>query len=59
MSKVLNEHLDHAHSAKGGLHFGEVFSRTPVYNFVDSQRVGDVAIWGANVPYNGNVLYAQ
>ena len=59
MSKVLNEHSDHAHSAKGGLHFGEVFSQTPVYNFVNSQRVGDAAIQGANVPYNSNVLRAQ
>ena len=59
MSEVLNEHSDHADSAKEGLHFGEVFAWTPVDDFVDSRRVGDVAIWGANVPYNGNLLCAQ
>ena len=30
MSEVLNEDLDHADSAKEGLHFGEVFAWTPV-----------------------------
>ena len=59
MSEVLNEDLDHADSAKEGLHFGEVFAWTPVDNFVNPQRVGDAAIWGANMPYNGNLSHAQ
>ena len=35
-SEVLNEHLDHADSAKEGSHCGEVFAWTPVDNFVNS-----------------------
>ena len=58
-SEVLNEHLDHTNGAKEGLHFGEVFAQTPVDDFVDSQRVRDAAIQGANVPYNGNLLRTQ
>ena len=50
MSEVLNEHLDHANGAEEGSHFGEVFAWTPVDNFVNSQRVGNMAFWGANVP---------
>ena len=59
MSKVLNEDSDYADGAKEGSHFGEVFAQTPVDNFVDSQGVRDAAFWGANVPYNGNLLCAQ
>ena len=59
MSKVLNEYSDYANSAEEGSHFGEVFARTPVDNFVDSRRVGDMAFQGANVPYNGNLSHAQ
>ena len=59
MSKVLNEYSDYANGAEEGSHFGEVFAQTPVDNFVDSQGVRDVAFWGANVPYNGNLLCAQ
>ena len=59
MSKVLNEYSDYANGAEEGSHFGEVFAWTPVDNFVDSRRVGDVAFQGANVPYNGNCSHAQ
>ena len=59
MSEVLNEHLDHTNSAEEGLYFGEVFARTLVDNFVYSQRVGDMAFQGANVPYNSNLSHAQ
>ena len=58
-SEVLNEHSDYADGAKEGSYFGEVFARAPVDNFVDSRRIGDVAFWGANVPYNGNFSRAQ
>ena len=58
-SEVLNEYSDYADGAKEGSHFGEVFAQTPVDDFVDSRRVGDAAIWGANVPYNGNFSCAQ
>ena len=59
MSKVLNEYSDYADGAEEGAHFGEVFAQTPVDDFVDSRRVRDVAFRGANVPYNGNLSYAQ
>ena len=59
MSKVLNEHSDHANSAEEGLHFGEVFSGTPIDDFVDPRRVRDMAFQGANMPYNGNLSHAQ
>ena len=59
MSEVLNEDSDYADGAEEGLHFGEVFAWTPVNDFVDSQRVGDVAFQGANVPYNGNLSCTQ
>ena len=59
MSEVLNEHLDHTDGAEEGSHFGEVFAQTPVDDFVDSQRVGDMAFQGANMPYNGNLSHAQ
>ena len=58
-SKVLNEYSDHADGAKEGSHFGEVFTQTPVDDFVDSQRVRDAAIQGANVSYNSNLLHTQ
>ena len=58
-SKVLNENSDYANSAEEGSYFGEVFAQAPVDDFVDSQRVGDAAFWGANVPYNGNFSHAQ
>ena len=58
-SEVLNEDSDYADGAEEGSHFGEVFARAPVDDFVDPQRVGDTAIWGANVPYNGNFSHAQ
>ena len=59
MSEVLNEHSDHTDGTEEGLHFREVFAGTPVNDFVHSGRVGDVAFWGANVPYNSNVSPAQ
>ena len=59
MSKVLNEYSDYADGAEEGLHFGEVFSGTPVDDFVDSRRVRDAAFWGANIPCNGNVSCTQ
>ena len=59
MGKVLNENLDYANGAKEGLHFREVFAGTPVDNFVNSRRVGDLAFQGANVPYNGNLSHTQ
>ena len=59
MSEVLNEDSDHADGTKEGSHFGEVFAQTPVDDFVDSRWVQDVAFWGANVPYNGNLSCAQ
>ena len=59
MSKVLNEYSDYANGAEEGSHFREVFARTPVDNFVNSQRVGDMAFQGANMPYNGNLSHAQ
>ena len=59
MSKVLNENSDYTDGAEEGSHFREVFAGTPVNDFVHSGRVGDVAFWGANVPYNGNLLCAQ
>ena len=59
MSEVLNEDSDYTDSAKEGLYFGEVFAQTPVDDFVNSQRVRDLAFWGANVPYNGNLLRTQ
>ena len=59
MSEVLNEHSDHADSAEEGSHFREVFAGTPVDDFVNSRWVGDAALRGANVPYNGNLSHAQ
>ena len=59
MSKVLNEHLDHADGTEEGSHFVKVFAGTPVNNFVDSRRVRYAAFWGANVPYNGNLSCTQ
>ena len=59
MSEVLKEDSDYADGAKEGLYFGEVFARTPVDNFVNSQRVRDAAVQGANVPYNGNLSHTQ
>ena len=59
MSKVLDENLNYTHGAKEGSYFREVFAGTPVNDFVHSGRVGDVAFWGANVPYNSNVSPAQ
>ena len=58
-SEVLNEDSDDTDGAEEGSYFGEVFARTPVDNFVDSQRVGDTAFWGANVPYIGNLSHAH
>ena len=58
-SEVLNEDSNDANGPKEGLHFREVFSWTPVNDFVNSQRVGDVAFWGANMPYNGDFSCAQ
>ena len=51
--------LTYTNGAKEDLHFREVFSGTPVNDFVHSVRLGDVAFWGANVPYNSNVSPAQ
>ena len=59
MNKVLNEDSDYTDGAKEGSYLGEVLAWTPVDDFVDSQRVRDVAFWGANVPYNGNLSHAQ
>ena len=59
MSKVLNEDSDYADGAEEGSYFGEVFAWSPVDDFVDSRRVGDVALRGANVPYNGNFSRTQ
>ena len=59
MSEVLNEDSDYANGAKEGSYFGEVFAQTPVDDFVDPQRVRDVAFRGANVPYNSNLSCAQ
>ena len=59
MSKVLNEDSDYANGAEECLYFGEVFAWTPVDDFVNSRRVGDVAFQGANMPYNGNLSRAQ
>ena len=58
-SKVLNEDSDYANGAEEGLYFGEILAWAPVDDFVNSRRVGDVAFWGANVPYNGNLSHAQ
>ena len=58
-SEVLNEDSDYADSAEEGSYFREVFAQTPVDNFVNSQRVRDVAFQGANVPYKGNFSCAQ
>ena len=58
-SEVLNEDSDYADGAKEGSYFGEVFARAPVDNFVDSRRIGDLAFWCANMPYNGNFSHAQ
>ena len=58
-SEVLNEDSDYADGAEEGLYFREVFAWAPVDDFVDSQRVRDLAFWDANVPYNGNFSYAQ
>ena len=58
-SEVLNEDSDDADGAEEGSYFREVFAQSPVDNFVDSRRVGDVAFQGANVPYNGNFSHAQ
>ena len=46
MSEVLNEDLDHADSAKEGLHFGEVFARTPVDVFSTLEGLG---MWPSGV----------
>ena len=59
MSEVLDEDSNYTDSAEEGSYFREVFARAPVDDFVDSQRVGDTAFWGANMPYNGNFLRAQ
>ena len=59
MSEVLNENPDYADSAEEGSHFREVFAGTQVNDFVHSGRVRDVAFWGANVTYNGNLSRAQ
>ena len=59
MSEVLNEDSDYANGAEEGSYFGEVFAQTPVDDFVDPRRVGDVAFQGANVPYNSNLSRAQ
>ena len=58
-SKVLNEDSDYAEGAKESSDCGEVFAWIPIDDFVDSRRVGDVAFWGANMPYNGNLSCAQ
>ena len=58
-SEVLNEDSNDANSAKEGSYFGEVFTRAPVDDFVDSQSIGDAAFRGANVPYNGNFSHTQ
>ena len=58
-SEVLNEDSDYADGAEEGSHFGEVFARAPVDDFVNSRWVGDAAFRGANVPYNGNFSRAQ
>ena len=58
-SEVLDEDPNYTDGAEEGSYFREVFARAPVDNFVDSQRVGDVAFQGANVPYNGNFSRAQ
>ena len=58
-SKVLNEDSDYTNGAEEGSYFGEVFTQAPVDDFVDSQRVGDVAFQGANMPYNSNFSHAQ
>ena len=55
----MNEDSDYANGAEKGLYFGEVFAWIPIDDFVDSRRVGDVAFWGANMPYNGNLSCAQ
>ena len=58
-SEVLNEDSNDADGAEEGSYFGEVFAQAPVDDFVDPRRIGDVAFWGANVPYNGNFSCAQ
>ena len=58
-SEVLNEDSDDADGAEERSYFGEVFARTPVDDFVDSQRIGNAAFRCANVPYNGNFTRAQ
>ena len=58
-SEVLNEDSDYADGAGEGSHFGEIFARAPVDDFVDSRRIGDAAFRCANVPYNGNFSCAQ
>ena len=58
-SEVLNEDSNDANGPKEGSHFREVFAWTPVDNLVDSQRVRDVAFWGANMPYNGDFSCVQ
>ena len=59
MSKVLNEYSDHADGAKEVSYFREIFAGTPVNDFVHSGRVGDMAFWGANVPYNSDLSHTQ
>ena len=55
----MNEDSNDADSAEEGLYFGEVFAWTPVDDFVNSGRVGDVTFQGADMPYNGNLSHAQ
>ena len=58
-SEVLDEDSNDADGAEEGSYFREVFAQAPVDDFVDSQRIGDVAFQGANMPYNGNFSHAQ
>ena len=57
--RVLDEDSNDANGPEEGSHFREVFAQAPVDDFVDSQRIGDAAFQGANVPYNGNFSHAQ
>ena len=59
MSEVLNEDSNDADGTEKGSYFGQVFAQTPVDDFVNSQRIGDMAFWGANMPYNGNFSCTQ